>query len=442
RLVALPAGSVIRELSALSAQRRLAFSPNGMLLASAGDTAERRVHLWRVADGEPLYAPFLPYEQGSGPVSTLAFTGDSTRLMVAGGYEDIPIWNVSEGVRIGSLQTFSRETPSLAFSADSGLLWTSSPNRGWLRAFDVATGALVAAPMRLAEGIQSFAFHPNRPILATTPSSPNAVRLWDLTTGEMFLSLPARVILGFAPEGELLWTLGSPNNTIAAWRLMPDGIRLQALFGGNGAATVDAQGMLIAQIQDGWLNLWDARTGQLLRQLPNAPYSTVQHIRISPNRRYVACTQTGFNELPVWNLETGEQYVLPLPLSNNPLTVAFSPDEEFIATTTHDQYLRLWRLRDRRLVGEYFDLIFRESAQLMFSPNGRYLALARRDGTIAVLRNPFFPDLNGDGSVDDTDLLEVLFAFGATGENLAADVNRDGSVDDADLLMVLFYFGQ
>ncbi len=50
-------------------------------------------------------------------------------------------------------------------------------------------------------------------------------------------------------------------------------------------------------------------------------------------------------------------------------------------------------------------------------------------------------DVNGDGCIDDADLLAVLFNFGATGSN-PADANCDGVVDDADLLAVLFNFGQ
>lgn len=48
-------------------------------------------------------------------------------------------------------------------------------------------------------------------------------------------------------------------------------------------------------------------------------------------------------------------------------------------------------------------------------------------------------DVDGNGCVDDADLLQVLFAFG--GQGGAADVNGDGTVDDADLLIVLFNFG-
>jgi hypothetical protein len=48
-------------------------------------------------------------------------------------------------------------------------------------------------------------------------------------------------------------------------------------------------------------------------------------------------------------------------------------------------------------------------------------------------------DVDGDGCVDERDLLEVLLAISSVGG--AADVNWDGSVDEADLLEVLFHFG-
>ncbi|MEN3001878.1 MAG: SpoIID/LytB domain-containing protein [Armatimonadota bacterium] len=55
--------------------------------------------------------------------------------------------------------------------------------------------------------------------------------------------------------------------------------------------------------------------------------------------------------------------------------------------------------------------------------------------------SPRSGDINGDGAIDDADLLAVLFAFGQTGSNLSEDLNGDGAVDDADLLTVLFNFG-
>lgn len=48
-------------------------------------------------------------------------------------------------------------------------------------------------------------------------------------------------------------------------------------------------------------------------------------------------------------------------------------------------------------------------------------------------------DVNNDDTIDDADLLAVLFAFGSN--DFEADANGDGVVDDADLLLVLFNFG-
>ncbi|GIV07858.1 MAG: hypothetical protein KatS3mg017_1060 [Fimbriimonadales bacterium] len=50
------------------------------------------------------------------------------------------------------------------------------------------------------------------------------------------------------------------------------------------------------------------------------------------------------------------------------------------------------------------------------------------------------PILDGNGCVDDADLLTVLFNFGSDG-SAGGDANCDGIVDDADLLDVLFAFG-
>jgi hypothetical protein len=60
---------------------------------------------------------------------------------------------------------------------------------------------------------------------------------------------------------------------------------------------------------------------------------------------------------------------------------------------------------------------------------------------VRVIAGPGGPegDVNGDGCVDDADLLIVLFNFGNAGGQ--GDVNNDNIVDDADLLIVLFNFG-
>lgn len=80
------------------------------------------------------------------------------------------------------------------------------------------------------------------------------------------------------------------------------------------------------------------------------------------------------------------------------------------------------------------------------SPCGRYIVgrgfnAATNRPEAFLLDTGITGDTNADGCVDDSDLLAVLFDFGATGPNRPADVNRDNIVDDADLLIVLCNFG-
>jgi probable HAF family extracellular repeat protein len=81
------------------------------------------------------------------------------------------------------------------------------------------------------------------------------------------------------------------------------------------------------------------------------------------------------------------------------------------------------------------------------SPNGRYIvgtgfnaATGRRAIFVLDTGFPIRGDVDRNGSVDDADLMRVLFAFGGRGY-CNEDLNWDGIVDDADLLEVLFHFG-
>jgi len=98
---------------------------------------------------------------------------------------------------------------------------------------------------------------------------------------------------------------------------------------------------------------------------------------------------------------------------------------------------------------------------IVVNPDGA-IQEVRRDNNAVILNLPWQAgDANGDGCVDDADLLMVMFNFST--RRLAEDINRDGStrravrfqedgraprgceldgiVDDADPLIVLFNFG-
>lgn len=82
------------------------------------------------------------------------------------------------------------------------------------------------------------------------------------------------------------------------------------------------------------------------------------------------------------------------------------------------------------------------------SIDGRYIVGTGWNGSVGrqrafLLDTWRYGDTNGDGALDDCDLLNVLLAFGTpgTGYTRHEDINKDGVVDDADLLTILFEFG-
>lgn len=102
----------------------------------------------------------------------------------------------------------------------------------------------------------------------------------------------------------------------------------------------------------------------------------------------------------------------------------------------------LWQLQ---LPFAFFTELFAESDGSVVVAGERILRdESNREvtGRLSIVKYAPSADINGDGCVDDADLLAALFAFGQSGANLAADLNGDGIVDDADLLTVLFAFGE
>jgi len=168
----------------------------------------------------------------------------------------------------------------------------------------------------------------------------------------------------------------------------------------------------------------------------------------NPEWTFVGTLSVANGSIPVvcqWDANTANNFgecpqgFIDFVSGNNPAGVAFYQNP------THDIWYSTLNVSGQSGI-RYVALVIPEGNQYGKDPD-----LNASNRTSSSLRYTNFTDVrvfagvagdvDGNGCVDDADLLQVLFAFGQTGSGLPEDVNGDGTVDDADLLTVLFNFG-
>ena len=146
---------------------------------------------------------------------------------------------------------------------------------------------------------------------------------------------------------------------------------------------------------------WDPNTGNTFGECPQATLDYLNGNNSLGLKFYQAPTNDIWYSTLIVSGQSGIKYVaLVIPQGNQ-----YGQDPTLNASSRTTSSLRYTNITDVRVIAQV-------------GPEG---------------------DVNGDGCVDDADLLIVLFNFGNAGGQ--GDVNGDNIVDDADLLIVLFNFG-
>ncbi|NMG61141.1 WD40 repeat domain-containing protein, partial [Geitlerinema sp. P-1104] len=138
---------------------------------------------------------------------------------------------------------------------------------------------------------------------------------------------------------------------------------------------------------DKTVNLWDLKTGNLLRTLTGHS-SPILSVKFSPDGMTLATAsnlEAGSSNIKIWDVQTGE---LKKNVGGNLINLrssclAFSPDGEILASGNIDATIKLWKVRtgelETTLKGHGWDV-----NSVEFSQNGRYLVSGGLDGAIKV----------------------------------------------------------
>jgi WD40 repeat protein/tetratricopeptide (TPR) repeat protein len=357
----------------------MAFANDGSRLATADD--EGIVKIWadaRKISSRTSAAVTLKGHQGE--VHSVGFSSDGKRLFTTGTDQTARVWE-TDRTRASIRQLEYSSSPYVARFSPSGRLIALGESGG-IGLWDAATGQLVRLlSANNNDRAFSVAFSPTDERLLAVGFGGEAdvshVALWDIDTGTELVRLPGATDL---PD----FLMGENNGAVGALAFSPDGKYLVAGFG--------SKNMYQGGSSPSPLKVWDVATRRLIRRLQGHTGYCVSLDFSRDGLQLASASRDGTAIL--WSTETWKAtHTLQNPERDTLYSesarpgmfedAAFSPDGRTLALASREGTVQLWDVASGQILAT---LEGHSSAvgAVAFSPDGRTLASGSTDQTVRL----------------------------------------------------------
>ncbi|MHC5716539.1 MAG: nSTAND1 domain-containing NTPase, partial [Nostoc sp.] len=396
----------VRELDRQEADQgmgtvRTSFSPDGKLLASAGENCNVPVRVWDFQSQTLSKSNFIKfkdkpdksdnfyYNNKCEPVKITRFSPNSQQLAVAGAKGTVGVWDLrredKELIKLKIWPTEQGEVKSINFSPDGKLLATAG-SIGTVLIWNLDN--LSEKPENLCvfdscfkdkqQQVWSVAFSPDGKRLASAGDN-GTIRLWDRKGNEW--------------KENIKFDINEKKYDITSVSFSPDGQKLASAG------------------RDGIISVWDLKNAELVKnkqvekKIPTNQ-NTVWEVAFSPDGKKLASAgQDGTVRL--WDLNKSELDKSELDKFEGhygPVrSVSFNRDHQELASAGDDGTVRLWNLQGNE--SEKFEVNLKDAPKdplVAVSPDGKLRASPRKEdeGTVVWdnLQSPAKSKIQSKGS--------------------------------------------
>lgn len=320
-------------------------------------------------------------------IRCIRFHADGTMLASCGADRSIRFWDSETGQPSGPLFDHGEHVRGIAFSSDGRTL-ASIGNDDTVQIWDYAARRQLPPLIEHVKYLEAIEFSPQNELLAFVSQGGGEVQLWDFrsrTTRHIWRSGADAVrSIAFTPDARSV-VLGYESGRVKFYDVTSgtERIRLFEKHSAHALAFARKSPVFAVGGADGVVILQDTETYAIIHELVGHA-GRICALAFSPDEQ-ILLSASEDGTIRSWDVASGGLQGVYRGTQNRAFTsMAFRPDGRMFAAASDNGLVYLWSTNAVEKSERLLEAVV-PAGPILFSPNGKWLAVAGQDHTVRLL---------------------------------------------------------